>query len=116
MLQACHVSSCKAAANFEAFRCGQTHHGFGKIGFQLVKDGFTETGWHTTHHTLDDTTNTVSLAAHLFNECNHGLNSLWITGSNDVGFNSFCGEISTGGHHGLDVLDGLDVSKAFVAI
>ena len=43
----------ESAADFKAFGCGQTHHGFGEIGFEFIENGFTESWRNVPDHALD---------------------------------------------------------------
>ena len=109
-----HEGAFEAGADFEAFGGGETHHGFGEIGFEFVEDGFAEAGGDAADDALDDAADGVAFGAHLGDEIDHGVDHGGVGGADDVGFDLLGGD-GIGVDVSFEVVDGLDVGDALVA-
>ena len=56
MLDASHARPRESGTDFETFGGRQAQHGLGEISFELVENGFAQSGWNATDHALNDPT------------------------------------------------------------
>ena len=78
MCAAGHARAGKAAADFEAFACGQREHGLGQVGFEPVEHGFAEAGGDAARDAFDDAAERVLVAPRAIDARGHRGRGVWV--------------------------------------